>query len=194
MTPCSVPGQALVAAEEACAAGDCAKSIGLVEQALHAQPYNFRLHYRLGQCYGGGCRQHPLVYPEMAVPYLRQALRLVPRDPALRSSILTQLANALTHDAGETEQAELRSALDRHLEAARIYDSLGLADDWARTHFNIGNLWCELSESAGEDHWADAIAHYELSLQVRTRQKDPERYAAILENLGSAWRRLPAGR
>jgi tetratricopeptide (TPR) repeat protein len=87
----------------------------------------------------------------------------------------------------------LRDAIECHIEAAAIYRSLGMADDWGRTQFNLGNSYCELSEITGEDYWQEAVLHFEASLRVRTREKDPERHAAVLENLGSAYRRLSCG-
>jgi hypothetical protein len=31
-------------------------------------------------------------------------------------------------------------------EAARIFEALGLREDWARTEYNLGNVCCELAE------------------------------------------------
>lgn len=178
-------------ADQACADGHCERAIPLLEEVIRRYPGDFRLHYRLGMCYGGSCRPHSLVSPEMAVPYFRQALRLVGGAPRTRADILDELAGALLRSPGTMRDQSLRAAIDCHTEAAEIYRSLGGADDWSRTKFNLGNSCCELSEITGENHWQEAIGHYEESLRVRTREKDAARYAAVLENLGSAYRSLP---
>jgi tetratricopeptide (TPR) repeat protein len=187
-----MPKTVLERADRACAGEECETSIGLLEEAVRRRPGDYRLHYRLGLCYGGSCRTHPLVRPGMAVPYLREALRLIGPGPGrLRADILDQLGNTLAEGGSEPREAALRAAIDCHHEAAEIYRDLGRMDDWARLQFNLGNFCCELSETAEEDHWQEAISRYESSLQVRTREKDPERYAAVLENLGTAYRRFP---
>jgi tetratricopeptide (TPR) repeat protein len=182
---------AIESADTACAAGECEAAINLLEEAVRGHPYDFRLHYRLGLCYGGCCRDHPLVQPDMAIPYLRQALRLAGADPRQRAAVADQLANTLLHSRTMPLHMALRAAIDCHVEAAELYASLELQDEWARVEFNLGNSWCDLSEITGEDHWREAVTHYENALRVRTREKDPERYAAVLENLGAAYRRLP---
>jgi len=179
-------------ADRACEAEDCQASIGFLEEAVRLRPHDYRLHYRLGLCYGGSCRPHGLVRPEMAVPYLGQALRIIgPQPRRLRAEILDQLGNTLAASNGDLRVANLRAAIDSHREAAGIYQALGMRDDWARLQFNLGNFCCELSDAAAENHWREAISHYQNSLEVRTREKDPQRYAAVLENLGTAYRRLP---
>jgi tetratricopeptide (TPR) repeat protein len=84
------------------------------------------------------------------------------------------------------------AAIDSHREAAQLYESFGLTDDCARLHFNLANSCCELSDLTGADRWQETVLHYEQSLRVRTRWADPERYTITLENLGTAYRRLPA--
>jgi len=189
-----MPIQAAEQAARACAQGECENAIGLLENAVAHEPHDFRLYYRLGQCYGGGCRRHALVHPDMAIAYFRQALRLIGTRPGkFRAVILDQFGNTLCHSASLPRTDALRAAIECHVEAAEIYQALGMDDDWGRTQFNLGNSCCDLSEISGEDHWQDAVFHYEQSLRVRTREKDPERHAAALENLGSAYRRLSGG-
>ena len=171
----------------ACARGDCEGPIALLEQSVQRQPHNYALHYNLGVCYGGLCRSHPLVHPDTAAAYLRQALRLAPAPAAVRAAILDQLAGTLLQVPGETA---LREAIGHHLEAAGLYRSLGMAADWSRTEYNLGNSCCELSESTGEEHWTEAIAHYLTSLEVQRREKNPDRDMAVLINLGTAYRRV----
>jgi len=185
-----MPCAAIDAAETACAAGDCAASINVLEEAVRHQPYDFGLHYRLGLCYGGCCRSHPAVQPDMAVAYLRQALRLAGDNRGLRAAAAEQLGHTLLHSRELPAQAALRAAIDCYSEAAETYSLIGQTDDWARVQFNLGNCWCELSEATLENHWQEAVACYENALGVRTRGKDPERHAAVLENLGTAYRRL----
>jgi tetratricopeptide (TPR) repeat protein len=189
-----MPGAALEDAERACAGSDCPRAIGLFEEAVARRPHDFRLHYRLGLCYGGDCRAHGLVHPEMAVAYLRQARRLMGTTPGKdRAAVVDQLGSALCHGGSAPRPAALREAIECHEEAADIYRSLEMADDWGRAQFNLGNSCCELSEIAGEDHWQEAVFHYQESLRVRTREKDPQRHAAVLENLGSAYRQIAGG-
>jgi tetratricopeptide (TPR) repeat protein len=177
--------------ETACGAGECEQAIGLLEEAVRRQPTNPMLHYRLGVCYSGGCHPHSLTHPDMAVSYFRQALRLFgPAAGLSRAAVLEGLGNTLLQSRLRPPETSLRDAVNCHREAARIYESAGNPDDWARANFNLGNSCCELSEVTGEDHWREAVARYEQSLRVRTRQRDPERYAAVLENLGTAYRRL----
>lgn len=187
-----MPAAAMDGVERACLAGKCEESIDLLEQAVRLRPGDYSLHYRLGICYGGCCRSHPLVHPDMAIPYFRQALRFLGDEPgAARAAVLDQLGNTLIERSRTAEADSLRTAIDCHLSAAEIYRSLGMANEWARIQFNLGNSCCDLSEAAGEHHWAEAVSHYEQSLRIRTRQKDPQLYAAVQENLGTAYRRLP---
>ncbi|MDR3698282.1 MAG: hypothetical protein P4L56_01525 [Candidatus Sulfopaludibacter sp.] len=171
----------------ACALGDCEASIAVLEQSVCRQPHNYALHYKLGVCYGGLCRSHPLVHPDTAAAYLRQALRLVPEPTGVRAAILDQLAGTLLRIPGDTA---LREAIDCHLEAARLYRTLGMAEDWSRTEYNLGNSCCDLSERTAEEHWREAIAHYLTSLEIQTREKHAARDAAVLINLGTAYRRV----
>lgn len=183
-----MPAGAIDEVERACAAGNCGDAIDLLESAVRLRPGDFRLHFHLGRCYSGCCRSHPLVHPEMAVPYLRQALRLLGPDAKLaRAAALDLLGNTLT------ESGASRDAVDSYLAAAELYQSLGMSEEWARAQFNLGNSYCELSEARAENHWEQAVFHYEQALQVRTRQKEPVHYAAALENLGTAYRRLSGG-
>lgn len=177
--------------ERTCAEGRCEETIGLLEESVLRRPADFRLHYWLGICYGGKCRAHALVHPAMAIPYLRQALRLTPPGAAARAAVVDQFANTVIQAGIAPRDAALRLAIDSHSEAGELYRALDMPDEWARVQFNLGNSFCELSEIAGENHWPEAIARYELALQVRTRENDPERYAAAMENLGTAYRRLP---
>lgn len=186
-----MPGAAAEDAKQACGARDCENAIHLWEKAVGSQPHDYELHFQLGLCYGGLCERHPLVHPDMAVAYLRHALRLTEAAPKrVRVAIVDQLGDTLCHSGSDSGTAALRAAIECQVEAAEMYQSLGMTEDWGRIQFNLGNSCCDLSEIAGEDHWQEAVFHYRESLRVRTREKDPERHAAVLENLGSAYRRL----
>jgi tetratricopeptide (TPR) repeat protein len=175
-------------AGDACDAGRCAEAIETLERMVRQFPGNHRLYLTLGICHSGVCRAHGMTHPPMAVQYLRHALTLVGEQPSPdRAEVLEALCNAL---ARQPEEAALREAIERGREAAALYRQAGQVEDWARIQFNLGNSWCELSELTGEEHWREAVACYETVLDIRTRQKDPERHAAVLENLGSAYRRL----
>ncbi len=186
-----MPGAAAEDAKRACGARECENAIGLWETAVARQPYDYELHFQLGLCYGGLCEQHPMVHPDMAVAYLRHALRLTEAAPKkVRAAIVDQLGDTLYHSGSAPGPAALRAAIECHREAAELYQSLGMAEDWGRVQFNLGNYHCDLSEITGEDHWQEAVLHYRESLRVRTREKDPALHASVLENLGSAHRRL----
>ena len=179
--------------ETACRAGDCETAIGLMEDAVARQPHDFRLPYRLGICYGGSCRPHRLVDSAMAVAYLSHASGLTAHlQGADRAAVMDELANALCRPSTSSPEA-LRKAIACYREAAEIYWSLGRPGDWARIEYNLGNCACDLSDLTGEDHWAEAVEHYQQSLSERRRSRDPERVSALLENLGTAFRRLTAG-
>jgi tetratricopeptide (TPR) repeat protein len=180
-------------AERACAAGDCERAIGLWEKAVVRAPADYTLHYRLGICYGGACRTHGMVHGEMAVSYLRQASRLTENSEKRgRAIIQEQLAGAICRGASPTADA-LRSAIECYREAAEIYLSSGMLADWARTQFNLGNTCCDLSELGEEEHWKEAVFHYTEALSARIREQDTDGQCAVLENLGTAYRRLQEG-
>ncbi len=179
------------AAQMACGAARCEEVIAALEEAIRRQPADALRLYQLGLCYGGGCRAHSLTSPLMAAEYLKRALNQASAGGLLRASILDALGNTRIRCGDRQRDAALRDAIACHTEASGIYRAAGNFDDWARTQFNLGNSCCELSEATGEDHWGEAVSHYEKALEVRTRKRDPERYAAVLENLGTAYRRLP---
>lgn len=189
------PGMLAGLARQACAGRDCEKAIDLLECAARARPGNLSLHYSLGLCYSGACGfGHPLICPDLAIPYLRRALALLGEDAGIaRATILDALGNALVRGRDAPRVAAATTAIECFREAAGIYAECARIDDSARTLFNLANTLCDLSEITGEDHWREAVVHYEESLRVRTLEKDPERHAAVLENLGSAYRRLSGG-
>ena len=175
----------------ACAEGRCADAVQLLDQAVRDHPGDFTLYYRLGICHSGACRSHVHVSSGLAAEYFRQALRLSSGKPDLtRAIILDALGDALCRSRAP---AALQASIDCLREAAAIYRALGKSDECARAQFNLGNCFCELSETTGEDRWREAIDRYQEALRVRTRDHDPERHAALLENLGSAYRRLSSG-
>ena len=179
-------------ASQACENRACEKAISLLEEALRQRPIDFTLHYRLGQCYGGLCRRHSLVHSEMALAFLRQALRLARDRPGARAEVLDQLAATLLESGSPAREGVLLEAIGYHEEAAGLYRSLGMEEDWGRAEYNLGNSYCELAELTGQELWREAIAHYLAVLEVRTREQDPEAYAAVLTNLGTAYRHVPA--
>jgi len=154
-----------------------------------------QLYYQFGFCHSGGCRRHSLTDPDMAAEYLRRALSLVgtSRELLLRARILDALGNTLVESHKGPQTDRLREAVRCHREAAEIYQERDLLEDWAREEFNQANTWCDLPASEFPDKWAQAIAHYENAPRVRTRAKDPHRFAATVMNLGTAFRLLPTG-
>jgi tetratricopeptide (TPR) repeat protein len=178
-----------------CTKNHCEESVSLLEEAVRAQPANPELHYRLGICYSGGCCQNSMTNPDVAVEYLRRALSLnvCSEDSLLCAGILDALGNAYVYSRQLPKKARLEAALDCHCTAAGLYKSRDQLDDWAREEYNQGNAWCELPEEDYPNKWQEAITHYELALQVRTREKNPLRHAATLQNLGTAYRQLKTG-
>ena len=173
----------------------CEETVDLLEEALRLQPSNSELHYRLGICHSGGCRHNSLTNPDVAVGYLRQALSLTTSsaDSLVCAGILDTLGNSYVCSRQLPKKARLIAALDCHRAAAVLYRGQGMLDDWAREEYNQGNAWCELPEEEYPEKWQQAILHYEHALQVRTRDKNPLRCAATLQNLGTAYRQLKTG-
>jgi len=178
-----------------CTKNRCEESVSLLEEAVRSQPANPELHYRLGICYSGGCCQNSMTNPDVAVEYLRRALSLnvCSEDSLLCAGILDALGNAYVYSRQLPKKARLEAALDCHRTAAGLYKSRDQLDDWAREEYNQGNAWCELPEEDYPNKWQEAIKHYDLALQVRTREKNPLRHAATLQNLGTAYRQLKTG-
>jgi tetratricopeptide (TPR) repeat protein len=182
-------------AAESCTNHRCEETVDLLEEALRLQPSNSELHYRLGICHSGGCRHNSLTNPDVAVEYLRQALSLTAssKDSLICAGILDALGNSYACSRQLPKKARLEAALDCHQTAAALYRSRDQLDDWAREEYNQGNAWCELPEDEYPDKWQQAIQHFEQALQVRTRDKNPIRYAATMQNLGTAYRQLKTG-
>lgn len=182
-------------AAASCTHHRCEEAVGWLEQAVRLQPANSDLHYRLGICHSGGCRHNSQTNPDLAVEYLRHALSLTAssEDALICAGILDALGNAYVYSRQLPKKARLEAALECHRTASGLYLSRDQLDDWAREEYNQGNAWCELPEDEYPEKWQQAIMHYEQSLRVRTREKHPERYAATLQNLGTAYRQLKAG-
>jgi tetratricopeptide (TPR) repeat protein len=185
----------LETAEVKCIQQQCEEAIGLLEEAVRIQSANARLYCQIGVCHSGGCRRHRLVDPDMAEEYLRRALSLVgtSAEPLLRAKILDALGNTLVESRKGPQTARLREAIAYHQEAAAIYGSSGLPDEWAREEYNQANMWCDLPESQFPEKWTKAVRCYENALRVRTKEKGPKRYAATIMNLGTALRQLRLG-
>jgi tetratricopeptide (TPR) repeat protein len=133
--------------------------------------------------------------PDLAVEYLRHALSLTAcsKDPLICAGILDALGNAYAYSRQLPKKVRLEAALECHRTASELYFSRNQLDDWAREEYNQGNAWCELPEEEHPDKWQQAVMHYEQALRVRTREKDPLRYAATMQNLGTAYRQLDSG-
>jgi len=182
-------------ATTSCSSHRCEEAVDLLEEAVRLQPANSELHYRLGICHSGGCRHNSITNPDLAVGYLRHALSLTAssKDSLICAGILDALGNAYIYSRQLPKKARLEAALECHRTAAELYLSRDRLDDWAREEYNQGNAWCELPEEEYPDKWQQAIMHYEQALRVRTREKNPLRYAATLQNLGTAYRQLKMG-
>ena len=182
-------------AEDNCMQHRCEAAVDLLEEAVRLQPSNPDLHFRLGVCHSGGCKFNSLTNPDLAVEYLRRALALTaPSDDSLIcAGIIDALGNAYVYCRKLPKQARIEAALDCHRAAATLYLSWNQLDDWAREEYNQGTACCELPEDKYPEKWKHAIFHYEQALKVRTREKDPLRYAATMQNLGTAYRQLKSG-
>jgi tetratricopeptide (TPR) repeat protein len=178
----------------ACEDGCCEEAVDLLERAVREQPSNYELYYWLGICHSTGCRRHKLADPDFALEYFHRALNLVPEADGLpRATILEEIANTCLSSRAVPHITAVWTAIECQRQAAEIYVGHSRLDDWARQEFNLGNAFCDLSDLCGEDHWQEAIFHYQEALKIRTREHCPERYAAVLENLGTAYRQLPTG-
>ena len=172
-----------------CHDGQCVEAIAALEEVVRDQPANPELHHQLGICYSGVCRPQDLVSIPVSISYFERALSLIDSGgpPLLRAKYLDSLGNACLQ--GRRPGAAI-PYLD---EAAELYATLGLADDWAREQYNLGNAFCDVPEPAEPQKWQFAVEYYERALTVRTEQRDPVRYAATMQNLGTAYRERPDG-
>lgn len=182
-------------AAELCQRRQCEEAIAVLEEAAHLDPTNPSLHYELGFCYSGGCCQHSLSDPDIALLHLQSARSQASAsaDPLLCARILDAMGNVYPSVSGLSHRARLETAINCHHQAAALYRELGMPEDWAREQFNQGNAWCDLREEGHSEKWEQAIVLYEGALQVRTREKAPELYAATMQNLGTAYRELRSG-
>jgi tetratricopeptide (TPR) repeat protein len=182
-------------AAERCRLRDCEQAISLAEAAAQLEPANTAIHYYLGICYSGGCRQHSLVDLQVAHIHLGNALsRLGPEaDPLQKANILAALANTYAASRHMPLKARLMAAIECHEQAAGIFQAEGQLDAWAREEFNLGNAFSELPKGTAPNQWQEAIRHYECGLLIRTRENDPDTYAGTLQNLGIAYREVESG-
>ncbi len=169
--------------------------IAALEEAARLDPTDPAVHYELGLCYGGACGKHSLYNPELALKHLRAALKQndALAAPVLQARILSALGNAYIAASPRHSASRLLAAIKCHRRAGAIYLQHHMMEDWAREQFNEANDWCELPGEDYPEKWNEAVALYKKSLQVRTKQNDPEHYAATMQNLGTAYRELPSG-
>jgi tetratricopeptide (TPR) repeat protein len=181
-------------AADYCRTRKCDTAIRILEDYLVLKPDNSRGFYQLGYCLSGACGQHSLVDIELALECFRSALALAGDQaaPLDRARILAALGNAYCRSSRMPSGTRLQSAIACYQEAADIYLAAAKVDDWAREQNNLGLAKCDLPEDT-PNKWEEAIEHFKLALFVRTEEKDPERCAATLQNLGTAYRARPAG-
>ncbi len=178
-----------------CTSHQCEKAIAAMEQLLVSNPAAAAIHYQLGICYSGACRSHSLIIPDFAIEHFRSALRHAGPSaaPVKRAQILDALGNAYTYSRAIAPKARVLAAIECARRAADLYLAAGRLDDWARAENNLGLSNCELAEKGLPEKWKDAIDHFENALCIRRREREPEQYAATLQNLGTAYRALPEG-
>ncbi len=150
--------------------------IAALEEAARLDPTDPAVHYELGLCYGGACGKHSLYNPELALKHLRAALEQNDAfaAPVLQARILGALGNAYVAASPRHSASRLLAAIKCHRRAGAIYLQHHLMEDWARELFNEANDWCELPSEDYPEKWNEAVALYKKSLQVRTKQNDPE--------------------
>lgn len=130
----------------------------MLEAAFAQQPCNAELSHQIGVCYSGGCRRHSQVSLRLAIAYFERALDLIGiHGPGeIRAKYLDSLGNAHWADG------EPAAAVPLLEEAARIYQQLGLREDWARTEYNLGNACCEAAATGVPSMWNEAVGHYSV--------------------------------
>jgi tetratricopeptide (TPR) repeat protein len=177
-----------------CRQGRCEEAIAALEEITLEHPGAAELRYQLGVCFSGVCRPHSLVDREIALEYFRAALSSCgPESPVLlRAQILGALGNSYLNSLRLPRPARLAAAIECYEKAAAIYQTAGLAEDWAREENNLGLAKSDLAATE-PSRWVEAVDHFRRALVVRAALPDRERYAATLENLGAAYRSLPNG-
>ena len=172
-----------------CQDGQCVDAISMLEELVSDQPANPELYHQLGICYSGACRQHALVSIRVSISYFERATALIGSGgpPCIRAKYLDPLGNAYLQDRRP------EAAIPFLTEAAELYATMGLADDWAREQYNLGNAFCDVPESEAPRKWQLAVERFRQALTVRTKERDPVRYAATVQSLGTAYRELPDG-
>ncbi len=180
---------------EMCARHRCAEAVDLLETAAGLDPQNPLVHFELGFCYSGGCGMRPLPEPERAIEHLGAALQQSEdsASPLLRARILSALGNAYRSATHLPATTRLLSAIDCCRRAAALYRKQFKEEDRTREMFNEANAWCDLPEDEFPGKWERAVALYEQALAYRTRRRNPERFAATMHNLGTAYRELKSG-
>ncbi|MBE7543252.1 MAG: tetratricopeptide repeat protein [Bryobacteraceae bacterium] len=172
-----------------CAAHRCEQAIPLLEDTLRQRPGDADLCQQTGLCYSGACRHHALVSLPLAVAYIERALRIVGPGEAgsRRARYLESLGNTL-RIGGDVARAHRLLG-----ESAALLKRHGPRDDWARVEFNLGNICCDLAGAGDAGLWTEAIRHYRNALDVRRETADPLRFAATVQNLGTAYREAKHG-
>lgn len=134
-----------------------------------------------------------------AVSAFRAALTVntLEASPREWSAGMNNLANALSERAEDSSDSERDKALDEvidiHRSVLNIHTRSAHPEQWARSHHNLGNALMEKSEfqKARKKKKAfldEAIASFELALQVRVRDTFPVYWAMTVDNLGCALR------
>ena len=182
-----------VEAQRSCGRGSCEQAIAALEELLTQQPSNYEVQLHLGVCYSGGCRRHSLTDSDIAMAYLHQALNLMgdSAPAAVLAKAFDYLGNSYAASRKLPASTRLVKAIECERQAAALYRSCGEMDACAREEYNIGNMLCELPVAEHPAKWREAISYYEAALAIRTRERDPVRYAATVQNLGAAYRELP---
>jgi CHAT domain-containing protein len=67
--------------------------------------------------------------------------------------------------------------------------------DWARSHYNLGQIYYQRLRGDRAKNLDQAIQHYRLALEVDTRQASPANWISLMNNLGLAyWERIAGDR
>jgi tetratricopeptide (TPR) repeat protein len=178
-----------------CGEKRCEETIAVLEEILEQGPEDPDVNNQLGICYSGGCTEHLMVQPDLALEHFRsaQASGGDKRGTLSRARVLSSRGHAYRRSKLLPHGACLRAAVECHESAAALYLDEGRPEGWAGEQYHLGNLWCEMPAKEVPDKWQRAISHYRSALQVRTPRTDPVGWAAVQQNLGTAYREVGAG-
>ena len=166
----------------------------LLEPALEQFSHEWALtHYELARLYTQRISGDPADNIETAIAHCQQALRgwTLAARPVHWAKVQDLLGTLYRRRLNQDPLENLNGSLEHHQAALKAIEPLRQkeADTWARIQHNLGTTWFHLHKLHGggyPDDVEQAIAHYELALQVRTAAR-PAEHAETLRNLANAY-------